>query len=131
MANKKKIGRWFIGIMTLVLLAGCSAGSKQTANTSKKMIEVAITVTKDHGAKKIADKKVSVKERTTLDTIMKENFDVKEQGGIITSINGTTQDKEAGKYWLFDLNGQPATKGAKDIKPENGDKISWDLHGNS
>ena len=48
--------------------------------------------------KQIPAKTVSFKEGTSLMEIMKENFDLVEDKGMITSIEGLAQDEAAGYY---------------------------------
>jgi hypothetical protein len=61
-----------------------------------------------------AKKITIIKDQTLLDAL-KENFKIEEKSGFITSIDGKSQDQAANKYWLFDVNGKMADKGAADI----------------
>ena len=46
--------------------------------------------------------------------IMKENFDLVEDKGMITSIEGLAQDEAAGYYWTYTINDEMVNTGAKD-----------------
>lgn len=72
-------------------------------------------------------KKITIiKDQTLLDAL-KENFKIEEKSGFITSIDGKTQDQAANKYWLFDVNGKMAEKGAADIHLKKGDTVAFYL----
>lgn len=73
-------------------------------------------------------KKVQAKKGMTLYQMLQDNFKIADDKGMITSINGVSQDEKAGRYWFIEINGKFATKGAKETKPKNGDKVSFDLH---
>lgn len=48
-------------------------------------------------------------------------------GPMVKTINGVAAtDKE---FWLFSVNGQPATVGAADYQTKDSDKIEWQLSG--
>lgn len=70
-----------------------------------------------------------VEEGSLLLDVMKENFEIEETDGFITSINGHAQDDEAGKYWLFDVNGEMGMVGANQYEVQEGDLIEWNLAG--
>ncbi len=50
-----------------------------------------------------------------------------EEGGLVTSINGVSQDPSASKYWMYYINGELAPVGAGDYIVQNGDEIVWKL----
>ncbi|PQZ40008.1 hypothetical protein CQZ94_30460 [Bacillus sp. MYb209] len=121
----KKVKLLFLSLMmtmVMVVLLGCEGEKKETKQTH----EVTIEVTTDKGKNKIAKENVKVKDGENLFDVMKDNFKIEAEKGMITSINHKQQDNK--KYWMFDINKEPAMKGAKDIKLKDGDIISWDLH---
>lgn len=61
--------------------------------------------------------------------VMKEEFEVVDEAGLITSINGIEQDQDNGKYWLFDLNGEMAQVGAQELELSDGDVVDFNLAG--
>jgi len=46
-------------------------------------------------------------------------------GEYVTSVNG--EDGDGSKYWLFYVNGEPATVGAGEYVTEDNDEIEWRL----
>ena len=64
---------------------------------------------------------------TSLFDAMSENFDIKDDNGFITSIDGKEQDKAANKYWTFTINDEQVNVGAKDVTVADGDKIIFKL----
>ncbi|MDM5190336.1 DUF4430 domain-containing protein [Bacillus sp. DX4.1] len=115
-------------IITMFVFAGCQGKQDEAKKTDTKAPQVTIEVTMDNGKETVAKEKVKVKNGEKLYDAMKENFKVEDQDGMITSIEGKKQDVSAKKYWMFDVNKEPAMKGAKDIELKDGDVITWDLH---
>ncbi len=70
---------------------------------------------------------VTVPEGTTLMEAMEEHFDIVHSDGMITSIESHEQDGDAGRYWLYDVNGEMASVGAGDYELAEGDLVEWKL----
>lgn len=120
----------FLAIMMSISIVGCS-NKGSSADVSKKkdaVSKVTIEVTQNNGDSKVEKKTVEIKEKETLLEVMKKNFKIEENKGFITSINGIKQDTKENKYWLFNVNGTPAVKGANETEIKNGDEVKWDLH---
>jgi len=125
------------------VLYGCS--TTETADTSSEAIvsseavsseakaTVAATISLTDGGTVIADseKTVEVEAGTNLLEIMKENYEIEEAEGFITVIDGHSQveasEETKAKYWLFDINGEPAMVGANEVELQEGDVIVWNL----
>ncbi|PFO94153.1 hypothetical protein COJ88_18565 [Bacillus cereus] len=121
--KKLKISVLFLIISMLMFsLLGCQSEKKE----SKQLNEITIEITTDNGKNEIAKEKVKIKDGENLFNVMKEKFNTKDEKGMITSINNKKQENK--KYWMFNVNNEPAMKGAKEIELKDGDKISWDLH---
>lgn len=60
---------------------------------------------------------------------MKDAYDLEEDGGFISEIEGYEQDADEGIYWLYYVNGESAEVGAADYAPEEADQIEWRLEG--
>ena len=112
--------------LTMGLTACGNQGKAEKTNTSSASKETA-TITLDFENDKKVDetKKVTISKKQTLLEALKENFKVEEKGGFITSIDGKKQDEAAKKYWMFDINGKMADKGAADIQLKEGDKVAF------
>lgn len=120
----------FLAILMLISIVGCSnkESSDNASNKKDAVSKVTIEVTQNNGESKVEKKTVEIKEKETLLDVMKKNFKIEDNKGFITSINGVKQDTKENKYWLFDVNGTPAVKGANETELKNGDKVKWDLH---
>lgn len=125
------------------ILYGCS--TTETADISSEGIissevvsseakeTVAATISLTDGGTVIAgsEKTVEVEAGTNLLDIMKENYEIEEAEGFITTIDGHSQveasEETKAKYWLFDINGEPSMVGANEVELQEGDIIVWNL----
>lgn len=119
-------------LLTSIITLGCvnvgetnTATDQQIEKTGQKSVEVTITLSE--GDKSFSKKKISVPENETLAIILDENYTVKSDKGMITSLEGRSQIPDENKYWLFDVNGKSSTVGAESYKVQAGDKIDWKL----
>jgi len=119
----KKISYFALMICALLMLVACQ--KKEQTNAAEDSVRLIIEV-KDNPSASL-DKKVTIKEKQTLLSLLKENAKVVEKNGFITEINGVKQDENANKYWLFKVNDKLADKGANQIKVHSGDKIKFYL----
>ena len=90
-------------------------------------VEVTISVTEDGELIENGKQVVEVEEGALLLDVMKENFEIEETDTFINAINGVEQDANANKWWLFDVNGEMAQKGAAETELKAGDLIEWKL----
>lgn len=74
-----------------------------------------------------SSKEITIEEGAMLLDIMQENFNVVDEDGFITSIEGYEQDPDAGLYWLFDVNGEMAEVGAAELELKADDIVDWSL----
>lgn len=126
-------------LLSTLLLVGCGQTTNETADVSVPVtiesssevevqeLLVSISVTVDGEVIEEGDVEVEVEEGQNLLEVMKENFDIEEADGFISSINGYEQDDAEGKYWLYDVNGEMAEVGAADFELSDGDQIEWKL----
>lgn len=117
-----------VKITTIFTLSvGLLGASVQPVAAAKaKTVKAQITLTVDN--KKISKKKVTTTSKTNLMKVLKKHYTIKEDDGMITSINGHKQNTKAQKYWLYQINGKDATKGAKKTYLKNNDKVSFTLN---
>ncbi|WP_099158399.1 DUF4430 domain-containing protein [Virgibacillus ndiopensis] len=132
-------------LLIIGLLVGCSSddesnseattngqteqsGGNEVKNEENQEV-VTITISKDKEAEFITEKKIAIEEGAILMDVMKENFEIETDfdGGFITSINGVAPKEGEQKSWMFFVNDEMATKGAKEITLSPGDKVSFDL----
>ncbi|MFC4557422.1 DUF4430 domain-containing protein [Virgibacillus kekensis] len=97
-------------------------------NTEQKSEDtVTVTISKNNGEKQIKEKEIEIKDGAILMEVMKENFEIKEDGGFITSINGIAPGKDEKKAWMYTVNGEMAKVGATELELSPGDKVVFDL----
>lgn len=121
--------------LTVLALTGCATNnqsateSSSSTASSSQVVESKITlsVTQDGKAIENSPFELSFKEGDKLLDVMKAQMDIQEENGLVTSINGISQQPDEQKYWLFDVNGQMSDKGAQDVQLKDGDKIDWKL----
>ena len=89
--------------------------------------DVASFMAKEVLAKEFENKEIAVAKDTSLYDAMKENFEIKDEDGFITSIAGKEQDAPAQKYWTFTLNEEQVNEGAKDVTLKDRDKVIFNL----
>ncbi|MDU4225668.1 MAG: DUF4430 domain-containing protein, partial [Streptococcus sp.] len=70
-------------------------------------------------------KAVNIQKGDTVLDVLEEVYPVQENDGFITEIDGISQDKDKGIYWMFDVNGKLGEKAANQLKVENGDEIKF------
>lgn len=110
---------------------GCTSQTDTTqteTSQSQKQTEKTVTLTLIEDEKEISSSEVSVSEDQTVLEILKENFDVKEDGGFVTEIDGKEQDAKANKYWMYYINDKEADKGADSMTVSDKDVIEWRLN---
>ena len=108
---------------------GQATSSMEVVSTvdSENAIAVTISVMEDGEVIDEGTKSLEVEEGTNLLEAMKDNYEVEAEENFITSINGHEQDDEAGKYWLFDINGEESMVGADQVELKEGDLVEFDL----
>ncbi|WP_144808747.1 DUF4430 domain-containing protein [Enterococcus casseliflavus] len=130
---KKTVVFSYIFLLSLVF-AGCAKPSMDAGNSSsesssvqqnaeERTAQISFNNKSEEKDQEIETKTVTFKEGVSLMTIMKENFDLEENQGMITSIDGLAQDEKAGYYWTYTINDEMITTGADDTFLGNNDKV--------
>ena len=110
-----------------VSLAACGKQAEAPKKATVSKDTATITLDFENDKKVDKTKKITIiKDQTLLDAL-KENFKIEEKSGFITSMDGKAQDQAANKYWMFDVNGKMADKGAADIHLKKGDTVAFYL----
>ena len=119
--------------LTLVSLAACStsnnsttSSSSSTASSSKTEELKASFVIIESGDKQTKKEVSFTKDQTIMD-VMKKEFKIEESNGIITSIDGVSQDEATKTYWMYKVNGEMAPKLAGETKLAAGDTVEFYL----
>ena len=120
-------------VLGMFLASGCTIPANEVtltttaAQESVAPVEQTATIILQEDGKEITKEVVSFEPGAVVFDVMDEHFEIVHQDGFITSIDGMTQDEAANKYWLYDINGEMALKGAKEIKLQAGDEILFKL----
>jgi len=107
--------------------------SEETAEDAQDPQEESETVTANFDividGEAVADlsQEVTVSEGTYLLDAMHDTYDIEEEGGFISTIEGYEQDEDAGRYWLYYINGEMPSVGAAEYELQEGDEIEWRL----
>ncbi|QXE00304.1 DUF4430 domain-containing protein [Terribacillus sp. DMT04] len=111
------------------ILAGCGTTeeSQQNNQQAEQQNELQATITLTEDGQEISSEEVTFEEGANLMDVMKENFELEEEGGMITSIEGHSQDEAANKWWLFTVNGEMAPVGAADTELLDEDEVAFNL----
>ena len=124
----KKLLTYIFLALSLVTLAACgkNEAAKLTSSTnnhqSKVQGQVTLILKTDKESKK---KSVEIQKGDTVLDVLEEVYPVQENDGFITEIDGISQDKDKGIYWMFDVNGKLGEKAANQLKVEDGDEIKF------
>lgn len=123
---KKTIHFSSILVLSILFVSGCTS-EKNTSGTSDTRsideIKVAISLVKDGAETK--KKEFTTAEDTTLMEAMKDQFELEEDNGMITSIDGVAQDEAQGYYWVYTINDEMINTGAKDTILKQGDQVEF------
>lgn len=120
-------------VLGMFLASGCTTPANEVTLTttatqeSVAPVEQTATIILQEDGKEITKEVVSFEPGAVVFDVMDEHFEIVHQDGFITSIDGMTQDEAANKYWLYDINGEMALKGAKEIALQAGDEILFKL----
>lgn len=120
-------------ILGMFLVSGCTTQANEatvsttTTQESVAPVEQTATIILQEDGKEITKEVVSFEPGAVVFDVMDEHYEIVHQDGFITSIDGMTQDEAANKYWLYDINGEMALKGAKELALQAGDEILFKL----
>lgn len=122
--------KWFLLLFAGTMLSACgTTDSEEAVAESTDVAEVTINVSVEGELIENGTVETTVEPGEFLLEVMREEFEIVDEGGFITAINGIEQDTENDKYWLFDLNDEMAPVGAHELELNDGDVIDFDLAG--
>lgn len=116
----KKVYLFVLGLLFSLVLAGCT----QTKNQEPSSATASITITADNHSD---TKEVSFETGDTVMDVLEENYSIEEESGMVTSIDGRSQDPATNTYWMYTVNGTLAEKGAAEQVVAEGDTIEFYL----
>ena len=118
----KKMLKPVILASSLFLLAACA---KDDANKKPESDEVKVTVSVKPEGEKTEKKEVIVDQDDSVLDALDEAFDVEDDDGFVTEIDGHKQNPAKNLYWMYKVNDKMATKGAEENIVKNGDQIEF------
>ena len=119
----KKVVLGLISFLAVLFLASC-ASSSQTAVEQEEQFQATLVV--DFGDK-VDSQEISFEQGDTIMDILEEHFEVESEAGMVTAIDGVSQDAAANTYWMYDINDELAPKGAEEMTISEGDTITFYL----
>ncbi|WP_404452885.1 DUF4430 domain-containing protein [Virgibacillus necropolis] len=136
-----KFKLFFVSLVMIIgVLTGCSETSNDQSNPSKEQSEtsenatsenqeeiVTISITKNKGEESIKEMEIPIEDGAILYDVMKENFKIEDDAGYITAIEGIEAKKSEQMAWMFFVNGEMGSVGAKDLELSPGDSVNFDL----
>ena len=119
----KKVVLGLISFSAVLFLAACGSSS-QTAVEQEEQFQATLVV--DFGDK-VDSQEISFEQGDTVMDILEEHFEVESEAGMVTAIDGVSQDAAANTYWMYDINDELAPKGAEEMTISEGDTITFYL----
>jgi ABC-type phosphate/phosphonate transport system substrate-binding protein len=119
----KKVVLGLISFLAVLFLAACGSSS-QTAVEQEEQFQATLVV--DFGDK-VDSQEISFEQGDTVMDILEEHFEVESEAGMVTAIDGVSQDAAANTYWMYDINDELAPKGAEEMTISEGDTITFYL----
>ncbi|MFA5995821.1 MAG: DUF4430 domain-containing protein [Patescibacteria group bacterium] len=139
------IGGGLILVISIILFSGCGTSTNNTNNISNSTesnnsnvnvnsATISVQVVLSDGDNQ-SSYSVLVKPASSVDSVMQQvskeyQFSYRTQestsaGKYVEEINGQASDTAANKFWLYDINGTPATTGVADTIVKANDVITW------
>lgn len=135
--------KWFVYMMitiaSVLLLVGCgtdnasetqevedSTNNEQTESENNEE-NVVIVISENKGETTITEKEIAIEEGAILLDVMKDNFEIEEQGGFINSIDGKAPAEGEEKSWMYFLNDEMGPVGVAEYELNHNDHVVFDL----
>lgn len=118
-------------LVAVGLLAGCSpkengataTSSSDITESTAKTEEITVDITLRQEDKILEQKEIIANKEASLMEVIQANFDIKEDAGFITTIEGVEQKPDEGFFWTYTINDEMVNTGAKDTPLSDGDKV--------
>jgi len=123
-------------ILAIGVLTGCGTTNEapemnnSTNNTETQEVNedvIHVTISKDEGEEVLSEKEIAIEEGAILMDVLKENFDIEEDGGFVTSIDGVAPEEGEQVAWMYFVNDEMAMVGANEYELSPGDEVNFDL----
>lgn len=126
---KKKMTTYFtfIGVLFIV---GCSngnnsEGTNETTVQTSQAEQINVTVDIEERGQTIGETEVETTTDESLMQVMRNNFAIKEENGMIVAVEGVEQDEEENLYWTYTINDEMVNTGAEDTTLEDSDQVTF------
>lgn len=131
----KKRNLFLALFLSVILFSGCNSKQGESTDssaakeqvTSTERSEEKATITLLDGDKELSKKEITFKKDQKLFDVLKENYSVEDDDGMITSLDGHAQDAKSNKYWVFTINDEQVNKGAKEVTLKKDDRVVFKL----
>lgn len=121
-----KMKKWLLSVLSIV--AGlCLVACKPQVTVIQSDDSYTATLEVAFSEDKVVKEEVTFDADDTVMDILEDHFDVEEENGFVTSIDGVSQDNSKQLFWMYDINGELAPKGAEEMEVSDGDTISFYL----
>lgn len=127
--NKQEKVNNVIGVLSGDFQENSISNKSEAKGEEKELIKVILKVP-DFSYQVYAPKESTVYEMMKIADLQNNNFSFKGRefsglGFFVEEINGLSQNKKEGKYWIYYINGKPASVGVSQYKLKENDIITW------
>lgn len=130
-----KLKLFFASLILIAgVLTGCNADSanqqaesNETTASENQEESVTILITKNKGEEIVTEKEIPIEDGAILYDVMKKNFEINDNAGYITAIEGIEAKESEQMAWMFFVNDEMASVGAKELELSPGDTVNFDL----
>ncbi|HFI0140554.1 TPA: DUF4430 domain-containing protein [Streptococcus suis] len=125
----KRLLRICVSVLSALVLLGCSTTSNQPTASSQveetsQLLEATLRITSDG---QNSTKNVLFEASDSVMDVLEEYHDIEEENGMVTVIDGKSQDPASNTYWMYKVNGSLAEKGAAEQILQEGDDVEFYL----
>ncbi|MET3559114.1 hypothetical protein ABID29_002263 [Streptococcus rupicaprae] len=130
--NNEKTYTSLFALVSVMTLAACSpAPTSVPANNQTSQVADDDPTAQATILVKFTDreteKEVTFEVGDSVMDVLEDNFNVEEEDGLVTVIDGVSQDPAKNTYWMYKVNGEMAEVGAESYEVKAGDKIEFYL----
>lgn len=134
-----KLVKGIFVLSSVLWLSACGGDSTETESTavesssevsSAEVSAITVSFSFEEDEEAVADlaKEVEVEEGQTVLEALQANYEVTEEGGMVTAIEGIEQNEEESKWWLYSVNDEQPNVGAAEYILQDGDEVKWTLN---
>ncbi|HEL2576823.1 DUF4430 domain-containing protein [Streptococcus sp. P25B114] len=125
----KRLLRICVSVLSVLVLLGCSTTSNQPTASSQveetsQLLEATLRITTDG---QNSTENVRFEAGDSVMDVLEEYYDIEEENGMVTVIDGKSQDPASNTYWMYKVNGSLAEKGAAEQILQEGDDVEFYL----